>query len=219
MSPGQSKSGILRGCLKRSPVVPVLTITGLEDAVPLARALVEGGLSVLEVTLRSSVALEAISAIRKAMPDAVIAAGTVLSPADLRCATEAGAQFAVSPGATPRLLEAARTAALPLLPGAATASEAMLLLELGFDTLKFFPAESAGGVSALKAMAGPLPQIIWCPTGGIDAAKAAAYLALPSVLCVGGSWIVPTEALAQKNWQRIRDLARSAAAVGSAQTT
>lgn len=215
MNPGGTRRETLRSFLSRAPVIPVLTISRLADAVPLARTLVEGGLTVLEVTLRSSAALDAITAIRKAVPDAVVAAGTLMSAADLHCAIEAGAQFAVSPGMTSTLLEAARTTNLPFLPGAATASEAMGLLEAGFDTLKFFPAEPAGGVLALKALAGPLPQIAWCPTGGIDAAKAAAYLALPSVLCVGGSWIVPSGALAQNDWKTIRELATAAAALGT----
>jgi 2-dehydro-3-deoxyphosphogluconate aldolase/(4S)-4-hydroxy-2-oxoglutarate aldolase len=165
---------------------------------------------VLEVTLRTPAALEAIAAMAR-VPGGVVGAGTVLTPEDVEAAKAAGARFAVAPGATPRLMDACEAADLPLLPGAATASEAMALLERGYDMLKFFPAEAAGGAKALKAIGAPLPQITFCPTGGVSPENAADYLSLPNTLCVGGSWVAPNDAVADGDWPRITALARKAA--------
>ena len=198
--------------LRQAPVVPVLAIDDLDDAVPLAEALVGAGLPVLEVTLRTPVALQAIARMRT-VPGAIVGAGTVLTAADLHAVEAAGAAFAISPGATDALYAAARTATVPLLPGIATAGELMRGLEHGWSRFKFFPAEAAGGVAALKGFAGPFAQAKFCPTGGIDAAKAPAYLALPNVLTVGGSWMVPGDALGAKDWVRIHTLATAAAAL------
>ena len=197
--------------LRRAPVLPVLAIERLDDAVPLARALVDGGLPVLEVTLRSDVALEAIHRIVDEVPDAIVGAGTVLSAADLDAVARAGAVFAISPGATDALYEAAAGVAMPWIPAVATASELMRGLEHGHRRFKFFPAESSGGIAALKAFAGPFPQAKFCPTGGIDAASAPRYRALANVITVGGSWMVPKDALASRDWDRIRTLAQAAA--------
>jgi 2-dehydro-3-deoxyphosphogluconate aldolase/(4S)-4-hydroxy-2-oxoglutarate aldolase len=199
--------------LQQAPVVPVLAIERIEQAGPLARALVGAGLPVLEVTLRTPVALDAIRRIRIEVPTAIVGAGTVLTPADLVAVEDAGAAFAIAPGATPALYAAARTCKIPFLPGIATASELMAGLEQGWTRFKFFPAESAGGVPALRGFAGPFPQVKFCPTGGIDAAKASAYLALKNVITVGGSWMVPGDALAAGDWDRIGALAREAAAL------
>jgi 2-dehydro-3-deoxyphosphogluconate aldolase/(4S)-4-hydroxy-2-oxoglutarate aldolase len=195
--------------LSRAPVVPVLSIERLEDAVPLARALVEGGLRVLEVTLRTGVARPAIERIAREVPDAIVGAGTVLRPDDLTSVANAGAQFAIAPGATQALYDAAANVAIPFLPAIATASELMRGFDAGYARFKFFPAEAAGGVAALQSFAGPFAQARFCPTGGIDAAKASAYLALPNVITVGGSWMVPKAALAQGDWARVADLARA----------
>ena len=197
--------------LRRAPVLPVLAIERLDDAVPLARALVDGGLPVLEVTLRSDVALEAIRRIVDEVPDAIVGAGTVLSATDLDAVARAGAVFAISPGATDALYEAAAGVAMPWIPAVATASELMRGLEHGHRRFKFFPAESSGGIAALKAFAGPFPQAKFCPTGGIDAASAPRYRALANVITVGGSWMVPKDALASRDWDRIRTLAQAAA--------
>ena len=197
--------------LRRAPVLPVLAIERLDDAVPLARALVDGGLPVLEVTLRSDVALEAIRRIVDEVPDAIVGAGTVLSATDLDAVARAGAVFAISPGATDALYEAAAGVAMPWIPAVATASELMRGLEHGHRRFKFFPAESSGGIAALKAFAGPFPQAKFCPTGGIDAATAPRYRALANVITVGGSWMVPKDALASRDWSRIRSLAQAAA--------
>ncbi len=199
--------------LSRAPIVPVLSIARVEDAVPLARALVGGGLPVLEVTLRTEAAIGAIRAIRDQVPGASVGAGTVLTARDLSAVEAAGATFAISPGATEALYAAAADANIPLLPGIATAGELMRGLELGYQRFKFFPAESSGGVAALKSFAGPFAQAKFCPTGGIDAAKAPSYLALSNVITVGGSWMVPADALAGGDWQRIEKLAREAAAL------
>jgi 2-dehydro-3-deoxyphosphogluconate aldolase/(4S)-4-hydroxy-2-oxoglutarate aldolase len=177
----------------------------------MARALVAGGVPAIEVTLRTPAALEAVRAIAAEVEGAVVGVGTVLGETDLRAAYEAGARFAVSPGVTPRLLDAAEDVPLALLPGAATASEAMGLLERGYRHLKFFPAVPAGGARLLAAWAGPLPQLRFCPTGGISAASAAEFLALPNVLCVGGSWLTPADKLATGDWAGIEALARAAA--------
>ena len=197
--------------LQQAPVLPVLSIEHLRDAVPLARALVEGGLAVLEVTLRSDVALAAISAIRAEVPEAIVGAGTVLLPADLQAATAAGALFAISPGASEELYAAASSAEIPFIPAIATASELMRGLAHGHRRFKFFPARAAGGVDALKAFAGPFPEARFCPTGGISADSAAAYLALVNVVTVGGSWMVPADALRVRDWDRISALASDCA--------
>jgi 2-dehydro-3-deoxyphosphogluconate aldolase / (4S)-4-hydroxy-2-oxoglutarate aldolase len=196
-------------------VVPVLVVESVETGVALARALVAGGLSVLEITLRTSAALEVIRAISRES-EAVVGAGTVLQPEQYRSAERAGARFVVSPGATKRLLEHAEASETPFLPDALTSSEVMGLLERGYTCMKFFPAEPAGGVAYLKALAAPLPEARFCPTGGIDAASAPRYLALPNVLCVGGSWVAPGDALTAGDWPRITALARAASALGRA---
>jgi 2-dehydro-3-deoxyphosphogluconate aldolase/(4S)-4-hydroxy-2-oxoglutarate aldolase len=204
----------LENILAMTPVIPVLAVDSLETALPLARALVEGGLKVLEITLRTPVALTVIETIAAEIETAVVGAGTVLTSQQYDSATRAGARFVVSPGATEVLLRQAETSEVPLLPGAATASEVMRLLERGYHCLKFFPAEPAGGVAHLKALAAPLPEARFCPTGGIDAERAKAYLALANVVCVGGSWVAPAAAVAAGEWGRIRQLAMSAAALG-----
>ena len=193
-----------------APVVPVLTIERLADAVPLARALVKGGLPVLEVTLRTAAALAALAAIAAEVPDAVVGAGTVLQPRQFADVTRAGARFAVSPGCTPTLVTAARAAGLPFLPGIQTVSEAMVLAEQGFGLLKFFPADSAGGLAWLKAVAAPLAGLRFCPTGGVGADTAQSYLSLANVACVGGSWVAPRDAVASGDWRRIERLAAAA---------
>jgi 2-dehydro-3-deoxyphosphogluconate aldolase/(4S)-4-hydroxy-2-oxoglutarate aldolase len=194
-----------------APVIPVLTIANLDDALPLARALAGNGLPVLEITLRSACALDAIALIARELPDACVGAGTVLSAKDLDAVIAAGARFAISPGATDSLYREATDASIPLIPGIATASELMRGLEHGWQRFKFFPAESSGGIAGLRGLGGPFAQVRFCPTGGIDAAKAPAYLALPNVACVGGSWMVPADALAGRDWTRIGNLAREAA--------
>jgi 2-dehydro-3-deoxyphosphogluconate aldolase/(4S)-4-hydroxy-2-oxoglutarate aldolase len=199
--------------LARAPVVPVLAIDAVRTALPLAQALVAGGLPVLEITLRTPVALEIIRAISREIEAAVVGAGTVLTPAQYRDAVRAGARFVVSPGATAALLDVAEARSVPFLPGAGTSSEVMRLLERGYGCLKFFPAEPAGGVAYLRALAAPLPDARFCPTGGIDAARAPAYLALPNVVCVGGSWVAPRDAVAAEDWPAITRLARAAAAL------
>jgi 2-dehydro-3-deoxyphosphogluconate aldolase / (4S)-4-hydroxy-2-oxoglutarate aldolase len=197
--------------LKIAPVIPVLTIEHLDMAVPLGRALVDGGLSVLEVTLRTAAALPAIEMMRKALPDAHIGAGTLTRPADVDAALVAGAQFGVSPGYTPELAAAARAAHLPLVPGAMTPSEVIVARNAGFKALKLFPAQQAGGISMLKALGAPLPDVLFCPTGGITRITAPEYLALPNVACVGGSWITPRQLLEARDWKSIESLARDAA--------
>ena len=213
MHPIQSKHARLRQILALAPVVPVVIVEHLAHAVPMARALVAGGLPAIEVTLRTPVALDAIRAIATEVEGAVVGVGTVLDAAQLAAARKAGAQFAVSPGAAPKLLDAAEEDPLPLLPGAATASEAMSLLERGYGMQKFFPAVPAGGVKLLAAWASPLPQIHFCPTGGITPASAPEFLDLPNVLCVGGSWLTPKSLLAQGDWAGIEALARTARAL------
>lgn len=195
-----------------APVVPVIVVDDLSKATGLAQALVSGGLPALEVTLRTPVALETITEMAK-ISGGVVGAGTLLTPADVIAAKEAGATFGVSPGATDRLIDAACDAELPLLPGATTASEMMRLLEKGFDMLKFFPAEAAGGAPFLKSIAGPLPQISFCPTGGVSLANVKSYLSLPNITCVGGSWVAPKEMVAASNWTGIEGLAKEAAAL------
>jgi len=195
------------------PVIAVLVVERVEDALPLARALVAGGVRTLEITLRTAAALPAIEAIAGEVENALVGAGTVLFPADARAAKAAGAGFAVSPGLIPDLARSCRDEGLPLLPGVATASEIMAGLELGFDRFKFFPAETSGGAAAVKAFAGPFAKVRFCPTGGITLANAPGYLALPNVACVGGSWIAPADAVRAGDWSRIEGLAREAAAL------
>lgn len=199
--------------LDLAPVIPVLTLDGAADGVPVARALVAGGLPVIEVTLRTAGALEAVRAIAREVAGAVVGVGTVLEPGQFAAAQRAGARFAVSPGHTAGLLAAALDAGLPYLPGMATVSEAMALAERGWRDLKFFPAEPCGGAAFLQALRAPLPQLRFCPTGGIDASAAPRYLALANVPCVGGSWPVPGEAVRAADWGRIEDLARAAASL------
>ncbi len=201
--------------MRSAPVIPVMMIDDLDRAVPLARALVKGGLRVLEITLRTPAALDAIRAIIAEVDDAIVGAGTVLTPEQLEHVAALRCKFAVSPGATPALLDAAATSPCPLLPGTATASEVMQLLDRGHDRMKFFPAEAAGGVPLLKSLASPLPAAKFCPTGGIGPGNAGAYLALPNVLCVGGSWVVPKDAIAVGDWEKITALAADAARLGS----
>ncbi|MGV9310024.1 bifunctional 4-hydroxy-2-oxoglutarate aldolase/2-dehydro-3-deoxy-phosphogluconate aldolase [Nonomuraea sp. NPDC003727] len=199
--------------LDLAPVIPVVVVDDAETAVPMARALVAGGLPVIEVTLRTAAGLEAIARVAAEVPDAVIGAGTVRTPADVTASVEAGAKFLVSPGTTPALVDALGAAGIPFLPGAATASEAMALAERGIRELKFFPAEAAGGLPYLKSLAGPLPDVRFCPTGGIRPQTARDYLALPNVGCVGGTWLTPADALAAGDWGRVEKLAAEAAAL------
>jgi 2-dehydro-3-deoxyphosphogluconate aldolase/(4S)-4-hydroxy-2-oxoglutarate aldolase len=199
--------------MRLCPVIPVLTIDRLEDAAPLALALVAGGLRVLEVTLRTPVAIEAIGLMAAAAPDAVVGAGTVLNGGDFDRAARAGARFIVSPGLTESLIAAALATHLPLLPGVATASEVMRGLDAGLTRFKFFPAETSGGPAALKALFGPFGDCRFCPTGGIGAASAATYLALPNVLCVGGAWVAPADAVRAGDWSRVTALAQAASAL------
>jgi 2-dehydro-3-deoxyphosphogluconate aldolase/(4S)-4-hydroxy-2-oxoglutarate aldolase len=198
--------------LATSPVIPVVTISDVAHAVSLARALVRGGIRVVEVTLRTAVALKAIEAIADDVPEILLGAGTVLKTADLHDAARAGAAFAISPGSTPALLAGGKCGAIPLLPGVATPSEIMQAVDAGFDHLKFFPAAVFGGTDALKAFAGPFPSLRFCPTGGISAENAARYLALPNVVCVGGSWLTPAAAIAAADWALVENLAREAVA-------
>ncbi|OAR25597.1 keto-deoxy-phosphogluconate aldolase [Streptomyces sp. ERV7] len=197
--------------LDLAPVVPVVVLDDPADAVPLARALVAGGLPAIEVTLRTPAALDAIRAIADGVPEAVVGAGTVVSAAGVEDAVAAGARFLVSPGWTGGLLDAMTASGLPFLPGVATASEVVALLERGVREMKFFPAEAAGGTAYLKSLAGPLPGARFCPTGGISLASAPDYLALPNVGCVGGTWMLPPDALAARDWGRVEALAREAA--------
>jgi 2-dehydro-3-deoxyphosphogluconate aldolase / (4S)-4-hydroxy-2-oxoglutarate aldolase len=201
----------LESILKLAPVIPVLVIEDVADALPLARALVRGGLAVLEITLRTDKALDCVRAIMAEVEGAVVGAGTVLTPAQLSSVEKLGCAFAVSPGSSPGLLDAAEASSVPLLPGAATASEAMSLLEQGYHLQKFFPAEPAGGVSYLSALSSPLPQVRFCPTGGITPGNASAYLALSNVITIGGSWMAPKKLLAAKDWAAVEVLAREAA--------
>lgn len=195
-----------------APVVPVLVVEDAKSARPLAEALVAGGLPALEVTLRTPAALDAIRAMAE-VTGGMVGAGTLLTPADVKAAKAAGAQFGVSPGATQRLIEACEDQDLPLLPGAATASEVMWLLELGYTVQKFFPAETSGGAAAIKAIGAPIPQVSFCPTGGISLSNVATYLSQKNILCVGGSWVAPVDAVASGDWARIKALAHAAAAL------
>lgn len=198
--PRQAKIAAL---FRQAIVIPVLTIEKVEHAVLLARALVAGGVRTLEVTLRTDAAVEAAKAMIAEVPDAIVGIGTILNPDDLSRARALGAKFGISPGATPELLKAAAASDLPFAPGIATASELMQVLAAGFDVVKFFPAEQAGGIRALRALAGPFPQIRVCPTGGIGEANAASWLAEPNVLCVGGSWLCPAADIRAGNWAGI----------------
>lgn len=197
-----------------APILPVLVIEDAAIAAPLAEALISGGLSALEVTLRTPAALDAIRAMSQ-VPGGHVGAGTLVTPEDVRAAKAAGATFGVSPGATEELLAACEAEGLPLLPGAATASEAMRLLARGYDMLKFFPAETSGGAPALKALGAPLPQIAFCPTGGVNPDNADSYLRLDNVLCAGGSWVAPKDLIASGQWARITGLARAASKLGT----
>lgn len=194
---------------KLAPIVPVLVVEDPAQAQPLAEALVKGGLPALEVTLRTPAALEVIAEMAK-VPGGVVGAGTLLTPEDVRKAKDAGAKFGVSPGATDRLLDACEAEDLPLLPGVASASEAMRLLERGYSVMKFFPAEAAGGAAFLGSLASPLPQISFCPTGGVNPGNALSYLNLPNVICAGGSWVAPKAMVAEGDWAGIEALAREA---------
>jgi 2-dehydro-3-deoxyphosphogluconate aldolase/(4S)-4-hydroxy-2-oxoglutarate aldolase len=196
--------------LKQGPVVPVIVIKKLEQAVPLAKALLKGGIKVLEVTLRTECAIEAIRLIAEEVPEAIVGAGTVINAKQLAEVTQAGAQFAISPGLTDELLAAANQGNIPLIPGISTVSELMAGMNYGLKEFKFFPAEANGGVKALKAIAGPFSQVRFCPTGGISLANYRDYLALDSVLCIGGSWLVPEDALENGNYDKITELAQQA---------
>ncbi len=211
----EDKSATLRDLMAGTRVIPVVTIERAEQAVPLARALTAGGLRLIEVTLRTPAALDALGEIAAALPEAVVGVGTLRDPKQLGAARAAGARFGVSPGHTPELLEAAETAGLPFLPGVATASEAMALAGRGYSLFKLFPAEALGGVATLRALAGPLPELAFCPSGGIGQANLSAYLACPNVACVGGSWIAPPELLEAGDWAEIEARARAAAAAGA----
>lgn len=212
MTPSEQSQTIATLC-RKAPVIPVLVVEDVRHAAPLARALIRGGLPVLEVTLRTPAALEVIRAM-VAEEGGIVGAGTLLTPEDVRAAKAAGAAFGVSPGATPRLIAACADEGLPLLPGAATATEVMTLLEAGYSVQKFFPAEAAGGAAALAAIGGPLPQVRFCPTGGITPETARGYLKLASVLCVGGSWVAPKSLLHSEDWAGIEGLAWAAARLG-----
>ena len=202
----------LRTIMTLAPVIPVIVLDDVDAARPLAEALVAGGLPVLEVTLRTPNALRIVAEMAK-VEGAVVGSGTVRSPLQMEHSVDAGCRFMVSPGAPPRLLEAAEEYDVPLLPGVGTPTEAMTAAERGYSFLKFFPAEAMGGAPVLKAFASPLPDIMFCPTGGITVANAKSYLSLPNVVCVGGSWVMPQEALAAKDYKRIEALAREAAAL------
>jgi 2-dehydro-3-deoxyphosphogluconate aldolase / (4S)-4-hydroxy-2-oxoglutarate aldolase len=199
--------------MRDARVIPVIVLSDIAHAVPLARALVAGGIRMLEVTLRTPVALQCIERIAKEVPDAVVGAGTVRSSADAQSAAQAGARFAVSPGFTNVVGQACKDAGLALLPGVATGSEIMMAQEAGYNQLKFFPAMQAGGPAMLKAWSGPFFDVQFCPTGGVSAANATEFLALPNVVCVGGSWLTPADAIATGNWAQITALAQAAAAL------
>ena len=198
--------------LNAGPVMPVMVIKNLDDAVPLAKALVAGGIKVLEITLRTPIALEAIRLISQEVKEAIVGAGTITTPEQLKAAEDAGAVFAISPGLTPALLRAAKEGNIALIPGISTLSELMVGVEAGLDHFKFFPAEAAGGIPMLKSIAGPIPQVTFCPTGGISPENYNAYLSLNNVACVGGSWLVPEDAVKQKNWAKVTELAKLAIA-------
>jgi 2-dehydro-3-deoxyphosphogluconate aldolase / (4S)-4-hydroxy-2-oxoglutarate aldolase len=198
--------------LNAGPVMPVMVIQNLEDAVPLAKALVAGGIKVLEITLRTPIALDAIRLISQEVKDAIVGAGTITTPEQLKAAEDAGAVFAISPGLTSTLLAAAKTGNIALIPGISTLSELMMGMEYGLDHFKFFPAEAAGGIPMLKSISGPIPSATFCPTGGISPENYNAYLNLSNVACVGGSWLVPADAVKAKNWTKVTELAKQAIA-------
>lgn len=199
------------GLMRIGPVIPVIVIDKIEQAVPLARALVAGGVRVLELTLRTPVALQAIKAIAREVEGVIIGVGTITRQQDFEAAVEAGAVFGVSPGLTPELVAAARASALPWLPGVMTPSDVIAARDAGFTELKLFPAQQAGGIGMLRALGGPFPDVTFCPTGGINASTARDFLALPNVACVGGSWLTPNDAMAAGDWARISALARETA--------
>ncbi|MFY7856667.1 MAG: bifunctional 4-hydroxy-2-oxoglutarate aldolase/2-dehydro-3-deoxy-phosphogluconate aldolase [Rubrivivax sp.] len=203
----------VRELAQHGPVIPVIVLNRVEHAVPMARALLEGGVRVLEVTLRTPVALDAIRAIVREVPEAIVGAGTLRTAADVQAAVEAGCRFGVSPGYTPSLGAVCRQHGLPLLPGVATASEVMAACDDGLDFLKFFPASAAGGVPLLKALAGPFPDVAFCPTGGLTVQTAPQVLSLPNVLVCGGSWLTPQDAMDAGDWPRLTQLAREASAL------
>jgi 2-dehydro-3-deoxyphosphogluconate aldolase/(4S)-4-hydroxy-2-oxoglutarate aldolase len=201
----------MRSLLDIVPVIPVVVVQDAADAVPIARALVDGGLPIIELTLRTPAAMESIERIAAEVPDILVGAGTIVDIDQPKRAAAAGAQFLVSPGSTPKLRAAMRDSGLPHLPGVATVSEVLALLEDGYTEMKFFPAEAAGGAAYLRAIHSPVPAARFCPTGGITPANIASYLALPNVGCVGGSWLTPAEAVSRRDWTTISDLARNAA--------
>lgn len=211
MTPAEQSAEARKICAL-APIIPVIVVKDTAHAAPLARALVAGGLPALEVTLRTPVALDAIRAMAD-VEGGVVGAGTLLTPADVKAAKAAGAKFGVSPGLTETLVKACADEGLPLLPGAVTASEVMRALEWGYNTLKFFPASTSGGAAAIKALGGPLPQIGFCPTGGVSLSNAVEYLSLPNVLCAGGSWVAPDAKVQSGDWAGIETLAREAAAL------
>jgi 2-dehydro-3-deoxyphosphogluconate aldolase / (4S)-4-hydroxy-2-oxoglutarate aldolase len=203
----------IRGIMRASPVMPVMVLENVATAVPLAQALVRGGIKVLEITMRTPVALDCVRAICSSVPEAIVGVGTITSPADLDAAVAAGAAFGVSPGATDTLLSYAIEKQFALLPGVMTPSDVMRALQHGFTALKLFPAQQAGGIGMLKALGGPFPQALFCPTGGIDAKTAPDFLALKNVACVGGSWLAPAAMVAAGDWSGIQALAQAAAAL------
>ncbi len=210
-----SEGTVLREYLRLAPVIPVVTLEDARISIDLAHSLVQAGLPIIEVTLRTPAALDAISAIAKAVPEAVVAAGTVLARSQIQEVIDAGAKFIVTPGTSLKLAEVLRESTIPVMPGCATVSEAMTLAELGFQHLKFFPAAVSGGPAWLKSVHGPLPELRFCPTGGIDRASAASYLSLPNVVCVGGTWVTPAESMKRGDLAEIERLARDAASLRS----
>jgi len=201
----------IKDIMNTSPVIPVMVINKLEHAVPLANALVEGGLKVLEITLRTAVALDAIKKIKTEVPGAIVGAGTIINQETLKQAIDAGSEFLVSPGVTDSLIDAALKTGVPILPGVISPSEVMRLMEKGITAMKFFPAEAAGGVPMLKSIGGPLPQVTFCPTGGVSPKNAVEYLALKNVACVGGSWMAPADLVDAEDWEEIARRAKEAA--------
>jgi 2-dehydro-3-deoxyphosphogluconate aldolase/(4S)-4-hydroxy-2-oxoglutarate aldolase len=209
----QLKRDTIAGYAALAPVIPVVTVDDPGQAVSLARTLVEAGLPAVEITLRTSSALRCIEAVAREVPEAVLAAGTVIRPRQIEEAADAGAKFLVTPGTSPKMAEALAEAALPAMPACATVSEALQLFELGFNLLKFFPAGASGGPAWLRSVFAPMPEVRFCPTGGLDGKSAPDYLACPNVACIGGSWMIPKDALASGDWTRIGTLAREAAAL------
>lgn len=205
----------IKEIMNTSPVIPVMVINRLEHAAPLAHALVEGGLKVLEITLRTPVALDAIKTIKAEVPGAIVGAGTVINTETLQQAIDAGSEFLVSPGVTENLIDSAVASGVPILPGVISPSEVMRLMEKGITEMKFFPAEAAGGVPMLKSIGGPLPQVTFCPTGGVSPKNAQEYLALKNVACVGGSWMAPADLVDAENWEEITRRAKEAAQIAN----